>query len=188
MHDNPWPPAINQTAIVLLLMQPIIASDCQCLASLCLWNAQLRIPQVLNGFEGWEDSRCWPCYSRAPAWPNIWWGGVVSLLPTFQGLSRFSKFTQVFGTLVKGAQVWVFRNVVFQDVDFQNTRLYPSPITALGVKSPHHQFWGSINYDFQTSHPQTPHPWTPDKYRPRGSQAVPRACQCCLFVCNVCLF
>ena len=39
--------------------------------------------------------------------------------------------------------------------------LNPSPMSASGVKSPHLQFWGSINYHFQTPHPQT-HPWTPE--------------------------
>ena len=38
----------------------------------------------------------------------------------------------------------------------------PSPISALGVKSPDLQFWGSNNCYVQTPHPQTPRPWTPE--------------------------
>ena len=69
---------------------------------------------------------------------------------------------------------------------FQN----PSPVSVLGVKSPHLQFlrvnkrsfsnpaWVGLSetlrhlhaigarYHFQTPHPQTPHPWTPE---PRGT-------------------
>ena len=41
---------------------------------------------------------------------------------------------------------------------FQN----PAPVSALGVMSPHPQFWGSMKYYVQTTCPQTPHPWTPE--------------------------
>ena len=54
--------------------------------------------------------------------------------------------------------------MVFQDVGFQNTSKNPSPISALGVKSPHLQF--STNYHYQTPHPQAPHPRTPDVWLP----------------------
>ena len=49
-----------------------------------------------------------------------------------------------------GAVPWVFRDVVFQDLGLQNTGWKPSPISVLGVKSPHLQFWGPINYYVQT--------------------------------------
>ena len=59
-----------------------------------------------------------------------------------------------------GRAFWVFRDVVFQDVGFQNTMFKTPHPYQLWVWSPHaFSFWGSINYHCQTPRPQTPHPW-----------------------------
>ena len=39
-----------------------------------------------------------------------------------------------------GADNWMFMDVVFQDVGFQNASLKPLTHVSLGVKSPHLQF------------------------------------------------
>ena len=58
--------------------------------------------------------------------------------------------------------IWVLRDVVFQDVGFKLLVKNPSPISALGVKSPHLQF-SRANQLF-CSHPTSskPHPGTPE--------------------------
>ena len=79
------------------------------------------------------------------------------------------------------------RNVVFQDVGFQNTVQNLITHIRFQVWGPHaFSFWVSINYYYQTPHPQTPHPWTPDPrvWSGRG-RATGKATQYIL-ACGIC--